>query len=269
MEHPAEIYNKAKRIIFSIFNKDGTLEAYKMLDNYRNKLKPTDWFGLKAELDFYSNHKDEFTLDPTFDFGIKCDFTGNFDGVDNCRIDITTNLDYKRLHDYEAIQRKDNRKYKIVVMDKQTGKIADIFDLNFPIDSSGEGRIFDIALFMPSDSDPDGLRYNFYQDIWEIGSIDTAYYSTHKTTCTDWYIPDFQYLTQNLPDEVNYDEEIKKHAVSSSKVLDRSTNSNIVACAQPFYAITDPHTGEGDWVTKVYWKHPVVADYIDDILFVI
>jgi hypothetical protein len=269
MAHPADYYNKTKGIVFSIYNKEGILPAYIMLENYRNKLPLPSWYGLKAELDFYTKNKDKYILDPTFDYGIKCDFTGNIEGVNNCRIDITTNLDYKKLKDYEPIQRKDKRNYKIVVMDKDSGEIADIFDLNFPFSESGDGRIFEIALFMPSDYDKDGnSRYNFYQ---KIITIDSSYPESEfnlKTISDDWYIPDFDTFSSEIPDdiEIDYDFEIVNHAISSAKTLDKSTESNIVACGQRYYEITDPRDGDGEWVTKLYWKHPVVSDYLDDII---
>jgi len=270
MAHPADYYNKTKGIVFSIYNKSGIIPAYNMLENYRNKLPLPSWYGLKAELDFYTKNKDKYILDPTFDYGIKCDFTGNIEGVNNCRIDITTNLDYKNLKDYEPIQRKDKRNYKIVVMDKDSGEIADIFDLNFPFSESGEGRIFEIALFMPSDYDKDGnSRYNFYQKIITIDSSSPESEFNLKTISDDWYIPDFHTFSSEIPDDIefDYDLEIVNHAISSAKTLDKSTESNIVACGQRYYEITDPRDGDGEWVTKLYWKHPVVSDYLDDIIY--
>jgi len=264
--HPADLYNQVKGIVFSILNRDGDLAAYKALDNSQSKLPLNAWYGLKAELDFYTKYKDKYTLDPIFDYGIKCDFTGNIEGDNNCRVDITTNLNFKKLEQYDAIQRKDKRKYKIVVMDKLSGEIADVFDLNFPIDSSGDGRLFEIALFVPSSSGKDGLKYDFYQEIIQIGSSDPEYDAILKHTCTDWYMPDFEYMLSNLPQEVALQKEINDYAVSSAKVLDKSTDSNIVACGQRFYNVTDPHTGEGEWITKLYWKHPVIENYLDDHL---
>ncbi|TWI20358.1 hypothetical protein [Sphingobacterium siyangense] len=264
--HPAEQFNKAKAQVFSIYNRDGDVPAYKLLEAYRGSLPITAWYGLKAELDFYTKNKDVFTLDPVFDYGIKCDFTGNIDGVNNCRIDITTNLNFKKLKDYDSIQRKDNRKYKIVVMDKDTGKIADIFDLNFPYDNSGEGRMFDIALFMPSSSGNDGLRYDFHQEIITVGTSDPESDNKFITSCTDWYIPDFEYMVSELPEGINIEDEILKHAVFSSTSIEKSTSSRIMACAQPYFNIFNPHTGEGEWITKIYWKHPVVADYLGDYI---
>lgn len=269
MQHPAEYLNKVKSIVFSILNRDGVLQAYNMLDNYRDKLVFTAWIGLKSELDFYTKNKDKYTLDPIWDYGIKCDFVGNIDGINNCRIDVTTNIDYKKLEDYEPIQQRDQRKYKIVVMDKDTGEIADIFDLNFPIDRSGKGRVFEVALFMPMDDDDGEQRYNFYQQIITLGSSQPDIDFKLKTTSTDWYLEDFSYFSKQLPpgeDPLYYENAIKSHAIKGAKVLSKSTSSNIVACGQRDYLITNPRDGDGEWVTKIYWRHPVIENYLDDTI---
>lgn len=121
-EHPATVYNRVKSIVFSRLNRDGIAETYKFLDSQRGTTLPIPaWFGLKAELDFYTGYKDVYTLDPTLDFGIKCDFVGDIDGCERCRIDVTTNINFKRYKEYESIQQKDHRKYKIVLMNKNNG----------------------------------------------------------------------------------------------------------------------------------------------------
>lgn len=270
MSHPADYYNKTKNIIFSIYNKDGATAAYKMLDNYRDHLITPSWYGLKAELDFYINNKDRFTLDPVLDFGLKCDFTGNIDGINNCRLDVTTNINFKNLKDYEPIQKKDKRKYKIVIMDKDTGKIAEVFDLNFPLDLSECGRQFEIALFMPSDSDDDGLKYNFYQQIVSIGSSQPDEEFELKTISTDWYLEDFEYYKSMLIESgkpIKLNKEIEEHAIKGASVLSKSTGFNIVACGQRYFKTFNLQTGDGEWVTKIYWKHPVIKDYLDDIIW--
>lgn len=268
MIHPAEFYNKTKAIVFSTLNKDGNLAAYKMLDNYRSKLQLPSWYGLKAELDFYTKNKTTSLLDPVFDYGIKCDFVGNFDGVNNCRLDITTNLDFKKLETYDKIQKQDDRKYKIVVMDKNSGEIADVFDLNFPLDKTGEGRTFEVALFMPSDSKDGELKYNFYQKIITIGSSQPDEDFELKAISTDWYIEDFDFYNSQLANNetTDYKKKIESHAIMGAKVLSKSTSTNIVACGQSFYNVTNPKDGEGEWLTKIYWKHPVIENYLDDII---
>lgn len=39
---------------------------------------------------------------------------------------------------------------------------------------------------------------------------------------------------------------------------------DLAACGQRYYDITDPRNGEGDWITKLYWKHPVIENYQDN-----
>lgn len=270
MPHQANIYNQAKAIVFSILNKSGITSAYKKLDEFYNSMPITSWYGLKAELDFYIKNKDIYTLDPIFDFGIKCDFVGNIDGINNCRFDVTTNIEFKKLETYDPIQRQDKRKYKIVVMDKDNGSIIEIFDLNFPPDTSGDGRLLDVALFMPSTVTEEGFKYDFYQQIVSIGSSSPDTDFSLKCISTDWYLEDFEHLNSIILNELhnnNYNKEIESHAIMGANVLSKSTNCNIVACGQRFYYKAKGKDIEGDWVTKIYWKHPVIENFLDDIIW--
>lgn len=56
-----------------------------------------------------------------------------------------------------------------------------------------------------------------------------------------------------------------EYLASSAKVISKSTGRNIVACAQCFSRIYDEHDEE-EYYTKFYWKHTVIADYLDDEL---
>lgn len=274
-EHPATVYNRVKSIVFSRLNRDGIAEAYKFLDSQRGTTLPIPaWFGLKAELDFYTGYKDVYTLDPTLDFGIKCDFVGDIDGCERCRIDVTTNINFKRYKEYESIQQKDHRKYKIVLMNKDNGKIEDVFDLNFIPDNFG-GRLFDVALFMPMEYGHDGdPKYNYYQRILTISST-TQTIIEEKEIVTDWYIPDILTKKSDIYEEYEgYDDDsgieetiLKKDLAETAKFLSKSTDYNIVACAQTSRIIINPHTCEEEERTQIYWKHPVIQDMIDDIIY--
>ena len=268
----AELYNTTKNIAFSILLKDGTEAVYKFLSSKYQNFPANMWYGLKAEIDFFIGYKYKYKLDPTLDYGIKCDFVGNIDGCNNCRIDVTTNYSYKKLKDYEAVQKRDNRFYKIVLMNKNTGKLEDVFDLNFPIDNSG-GRLLDIALFMPMDYNSQGdPRYNYYQRILTISSS-TNCVIEEKSIVTDWYLTDI--ITKidefNSYDEVYADNTEKdllnKYLENSAKLLSKTTNLNIVACGQTCNEIIDPRTCETDEITKLFWKHPVIQDLLDDTIY--
>lgn len=274
MAHPAEEYNKIKNMTFSILNKNGDQAAYYYLDQQRSVLPITAWFGLRAELDFYIGYKDKYKLTPSLDYGIKCDFSGMIDRGQLCRIDVTTNIEYKKLKDYDPIQQRDGMLYKIVVMNKETGKIDDIFDLNFPPDNHG-GKLFDVALFMPMDYNEQGdPRYNPYQRIVSISS-ETGEVVREKMLVTDWYLPDIHTTIADIneayegyegEDDLEGDE-LKDYLSEAAKLLTKTTELNIVACGQTSREIIDPRTCEDEEVTRIYWKHPVIKDWIDDVVY--
>lgn len=272
-EHPATIYNRIKAIVFSKLYKDGVSETYKYLDTQREILGIPSWYGLKAELDFFTGYKDEFMLDPTLDYGIKCDFTGDIDGCNRCRIDVTTNIELKRLKQYEGVQQRDHRMYKIVLMNKQTGKIDDIFDLNFLPDNNG-GRLFDVAIFEPMEYGHDGApKYNYYQRILTLSSSMQTVVEEKKLV-TEWYIPDILTKKYEIYEEyADCDDEsgiedklLEKDLAETAKFLSKATDFNVVACGQVIKKM-NPYTYEEDEETRIYWKHPVIQEMIDDIIY--
>ena len=274
MAHPAEKYNKVKNVTFSLLNKNGVVAAYKYLNSQMSELPLHAWYGLKAELDFYTKYKTNYSLTPSLDYGIKCDFSGMIDEGQLCRIDVTTNIEYKKLKDYDPIQKKDGMLYKIVVMNKDTGKIEDIFDLNFPPDNHG-GKLFDVALFMPMDYNGHGEpRYNPYQRIVTISSK-TGNVICEKALVTDWYLPDIHTKMSEIYEAYDdYDgnediegDELRGYLCEAAKLLTKTTDLNIVACGQTNREIIDPRTCEDEEVTRIYWKHPVVKDWIDDVVY--
>lgn len=265
--HPAAIYNESKAQLFSIYHKDGAMKAYSFLNNVlRDQLAYPSWCGLKAELDFYDKYRHKYMLDPIWDYGIKSDFSGDFDGCSHCRIDVTTNLDYKHLSDYDKVMRDSNRCYKIAVMNPQTGQLEDVYDLNFPLDSSGIGRAFDVALFMPADVDKDGCsKYNYYQRIVRIGSSDPTSDFRLIKDVTDWYIPDIHTFISDIPedcDESYYKAELDEFLVGNAKFLSKVTGHHIVACGQRSYECLTPD-GDGEYITKLYWTDPFIEDELE------
>lgn len=189
MKNSAEEYNKIKNMLFAILNKDGRRKAYSFLNSNASILSDKLWKGLKAELDFYVGYQQRFMLTPSLDYGIKCDFTGTISRGEMCRIDVTTNLDVKKLKDFDPIIQRDRFVYKIALMNPETGMLEDFFDMNFLPDNHG-GKIFNVALFMPTDYNRDGVpRYNPYQRIVSVSSSTGMILSENKII-TDWYLPD-------------------------------------------------------------------------------
>ena len=273
MEHPASVYNTIKGMVFSIFQSRGITAAMKFLHYKQSELPYPAWVGLKAELQFYNKYQEAFVLDPIWDFGIKADFTGNIDDCNNCRIDVTTNIEFKKLSTYTSIQRKTHRMYKIAVMNHETGELVDVVDLNFPFDAKMEGRLFDIALFMPAETNRHGeCRYNYYQKIITINSAHPDEDFKLVDYQTDWYIPDIHTEMQDMydahenDDEFDVKSELKEELAQTAKFLSKTMGRNIVACAQRKYEIFDPRTGDGEYATRIYWKHPIIEDELEDVI---
>lgn len=272
MVNEAELYNKVKKITFSLLNKDGETKAYNYLKCNKSVLPIKAWKGLKAELDFYVGYKNKYCLTPSLDYGIKCDFTGTIEKGQMCRIDVTTNINFKKLKDYDPILQRDKMIYKIVVMN-ETGKLDDIFDLNFLPDNHG-GKLFDVALFMPTDYNSQGdTRNNPYQRIVTVSSA-TGLIVEEKEIVTDWYLQDihnkmidlYEYYEDNDVEEDLVSKELGKYLEDSAKLLSKTTELNIVACGQTNREIIDPRTCEDEEITRIYWKHPVIEEWIGDII---
>lgn len=273
MAHPAEIYNKIKNITFSLLNRDGKANAYNYLNSKKSELSESSWKGLKAELDFYVGYQQIFSLTPTLDYGIKSDFVGILDKNGMCRIDVTTNLDVKKLKSFDPIIQRDNLLYKIAVMNPETGLLEDVFDMNFLPDAHG-GKIFNVALFMPMEYNRHGEpRYNPYQRIVSVSSTTGEILSEEKIA-TDWYLPDihtkeseiYEYYEDYDGEEDLVGIELRKYLSEAAKLLTKDTELNIVACGQTCKQIIDPHTCEEEEYTKIYWQHPAIEGYLGEEL---
>ena len=131
----ASTYNEIRRIIFSTANnpKRGFALANEWLEKtYKNKLGSRGYAGLKAELYFYEKHRHEFKLTVAGDMGEHADFSGMY-GTDATRFDVTTNLDFKKFHNYEP-HMGDGLYYKIALLDKNNFEIILNYKKNIFID---------------------------------------------------------------------------------------------------------------------------------------
>ena len=273
----AEIYNKVKAIAFSIYNRDGYSAALKCVENNRYQLDPRGFVGLKAELSFFHRNMESLQLTPAWDYGIKCDFSGMFDGR-MCRFDVTTNLDVKKLSDYESIQKKTSILYKLALVDPQSGELLDIVDINFPFNKTGNGRLFDVLIFNPGDRNDNGEdRYNPYQEIYRIDSYDPTNFVMPEDILTDWYIQDIHSFRADTYEQTEFmdddqtkeyvEREVLKYMVQNVKFISKVSGRNIVACGQRKF-VPIGKDGDGEYTTMLYWQHPVIDGYLpDDLCF--
>ena len=271
--HPAELYNKAKDHCLSVYHKYNLNEALKTLNKYSEDLPYPAWIGLKAELIFYSRYFHKYTLDPANDHGIKADFIGDIEGK-RYRIDVTTNIEFKKLENYEPIMQKSDRLYKIAVMNPDTFELEGFYDLNFPYDASRKGRLFDVAIFMPASYNSHGdCRYNYYQKIVSVGSSNPEEDFTEQEICTDWYLPDIGTQMQDIYDAYGDDPdfdiktECNDYLSSSARLLSKSTGRHIVACGCCHRQYLNPKDCDDEYInTQLVWIDPVVESYLPEFI---
>lgn len=262
-QDPAEIYNQKRRIIFSTYDKDPAL-ARQWLDDYKSTLGPRGYAGLKAELAFYEKHRGDFQLVPALDAGDATDFAGVIDGRGH-RIDVTTNVAYKRLASYEPLQAQGDS-YKIAVYD---GRRFDLIDVNFPFCSSCKvGRVLPTAALLSENFNDRGeSQWSNDQILVEICGSCGDYKEANRETTFGLFDFDYWYRELGLAAEevkevgaapIDVRAEIKAHAANAMRYLGKRFDRMLVGVGSPHYEITDPRNGDGEWRYAIELMLPLV-----------
>lgn len=95
-------YMAARRNAFTVYNRYiGSGNAYEMAMDVidRANLDVRRDVGLRAEIDFYHQYRDKYSLTLAEDSGDSCDFAGFINGQP-VRIDVTTNVNFKKVAHY-------------------------------------------------------------------------------------------------------------------------------------------------------------------------
>ena len=127
----------------------------------------------------------------------------------------------------------------------------------------------DIALFMPQDYNSQGdPKYNYWQRILTVDSYNPSELYEEVETVTDWYLPDIHTEMGDLyeADAPDVNGSIENYLVDAARLLSKTTGRNIVACGQlvkKYNSMTD----EEDYYTQLYWRHPVVKNYLGEVIF--
>jgi hypothetical protein len=277
-----EEFNRIRRILYSTFHKGekGQAAAFEYLEGYRKKLDPRSYVGLKAELGFYQKNRKEFSLTVAADVGDHTDFSG-FMAKEPFRFDITTNADYKKLKDYEPLQKDIDAKYKIVVVN-HSGDIEDLIDINFPFcPECEEGRLIDTAVLLPENYNDKG-ESKWTNDQVLVGVCNYCQYFEEYNRISTHFLFDFNTEINNAleseRDRLEYLESIgKKPIFDADKViiehskrvlpyLHRQFDKSIMALADKSYKITNPKDGDGYNCLQVQWRKDLklLDDYIHD-----
>src|SRR3990167_595906 len=267
--NPAEIYNTKRRIILSRFGKDPA-EARRWLEGYRKALGPKGYAGLDAELRFFETFRREMKLVPSLDVGDATDFAGSIDGRMH-RIDVTTNLDFKRLETYEPLQAEGDL-YKIAVYD---GRSFELVDVNFPFcRMCKEGRVLPTAILLGENHDREGIsRWSHDQILVNICGACGDYECGDRVSTS--YMGDFSLRYQMLNEanneaedeggtKIDVEAEIQAYAASAMRHLRNEFGQFLVAIGGPNYQTYGYKGQDGHWAYEIVKKLPLVQSALQD-----
>lgn len=255
VSHPATIYNEKRRILFSTVHnpKKGFEEAYRYLEGYKTCLGPKGYVGLKAELKFYETHRKEFGLTAAGDMGEHADFSGVW-GSAATRFDVTTNLDYKKLHDYEPFI-GEGPEYRIACLDSKSFEVVEMVSLAFRRCTCG-GLYLPYIAMGPENFDAEGVsRWTHDQFLFET-CTDCAE-TEHKDTFTHSFMPPPTEYASDLPEDLAPGPAHREYSLQCFRYFRRQLTTNIVALAERRYEVTG-RRGDGHWT----WDFPVIRDFV-------
>lgn len=266
-EHPAITYRNYRAKYFAIAKKHNFKTAYYILDQDRVKFNYSlqDYTGLLSELIFLEHHHDDMDLTPTLDCGDHCDFRGFYE-QSQARFDVTSNLDYKKLKDFEPFQKK-GKPYYIVLIDTTKKTVDRIIDINIPFCDICGGRLISTVIIGNVEYTRQGTPTQT-ERIIKVCSNDLSHNIDFKSF--EYVVPTMgdeqeylhaQYGDEN-PDELNANIDLlpQKHGVNNSLFFSKLIEDKIHACAHDVYTMTDKD-GDGYWETKLFWT----TDLVDTI----
>jgi hypothetical protein len=209
MANAAKRYNEIRRILFCAANNpahgfDTALEW--LATTYRKKLDARSWAGLKAELLLYRDYRERFHLTPAGDFGDHTDFTGIVDG-EHCRIDVTTNFDFKAWGDYEPFV-SEGMHYKIALFDNAHSNLQRFIDLGFPRCPVCETAfLFDVAILGGENFSESGeSQWTHGQSLVRV-CAECGFLERGEIISSHWLFPVSEYLKEYCDYLVGHNED--------------------------------------------------------------
>ena len=265
--NPAEIYNDKRRIIFAKLLKDPHV-AKQWLEGYRQTLGPTGYAGLAAEVAFFEQYRKSMDLVVTADIGDATDFVGMINGRQH-RIDVSTNINFKRLAAYEPLQ-LEGAHYKIAL---QVQGCFELIDINFPFcPLCRTGRILPTGLLLKENRNAQGeSQWSNDQLLVNICSgCETVEVADRVTTP---FLYDFDSLYQYLnaarheaedpvKTPIDVKAEASAYAKRASRYLSDTFGTRLMAVGGTAYEITNPRNGDGYWTVRFEDQLSLVEDHL-------
>lgn len=270
--HPSDKYLLIRKHVFSTYRKHGLTVSLKLIDSYytKNELDNNHYKGIRAEVGFFDKYQPKLKLWESLDSGNHADFIGSVAGEQH-GIDVTTNVDMKGLEAYSKEQ-SNGYKYLVVLVDPDTLKLIEVFNINFPTCTKCGGKLIDVLLLLPSDRDKDGLvNYQFNQKTVSICSANPEHRevgqeSNYMTWDFDSYLSE---LVHSLDDEdqtnTDLSQHIDKYSISNLKFFKKQFGQNLAAIGSPEYIITDPRDGDGYQGTRLYYRTHFSKELLQEV----
>lgn len=273
-----DIFNKCRRHLFSIYNKYGDLDnaINYVLKGSLYALDKRSIVGLEAELKIYDKHKNDWDLTPTLDCGDHTDFTG-FINKEQVRLDVTTNVEFKKLEDYEKFQ-KEGKRYFIVYFNRRTEE-AELIDINFPFCDCG-GRLMKMVVLEdlntteiysgssitqslitvcshnPQEHFSVEKDYNYI--ITSSVAIDEAVKDSFAIELEDHNIDGIRRMKAQKEYESEVENQIRGRFNHVANFFKTECDSPISVIGEECYHMTDPRDGDGYNDTLVVWSSDIV-----------
>jgi hypothetical protein len=266
-KNTADIYYDVRNAVFKMFDQDPYM-AYDHVDGFEQTLGPKVHDELIAELEFYGKYRDEYRL--VLSDGDKeiTDFKGLIDGRP-FHIDITTNDSYLSLPHDDPFQRG-VFKYKIAVVEKETGVLREFVDINFPYcKKCKEGRVYDIALLLPpKDQLAETKKPKYSQahmricgscgDVNEVERLNDRTIVDYAEQRKQLEAQNHQ-LTQQGEPPLDIDAEITRYALRTTRYLKYAFDNILIGSGGNRFNMTDPNTMTGYYETALEWRHPDIS----------
>ncbi|WGI17956.1 hypothetical protein [Methanonatronarchaeum sp. AMET-Sl] len=244
--------------LFYKFNGENIRSAKEFLET---KDIPSTWkAGLEAELFFYKKFETKLSLTPTLDAGDNSDFSGDYNGP--ARFDVTTNLDYKSLIDYEKSQ-YDWGDYYIALFDRKAREF-EILDINFPFcDKCGEGRLFPIIVVEEANNKP--FNWVSLYEACSYDGYDSQKIIEEQVLCPtpSELIEDFKHPSVQMKKR----ETLRKYSEALKRFFKYKNQKIPFLLGEYDYIITD-REGGGYWGLNIRWEHPVLKDVYNPDAFI-
>jgi len=268
-EHPAELFNKVRRHMFSVYEKTHDFDkALEVLNSYQ--ISKAWKHGLKAELLFYNKFYTKLKLDPLLDAGVKADFSGvrNRQAVN---FDVTTNLEYKDINKYANVVQRKRKRYEIALVNLKSEEV-EFFPLRFPICQEC-GLFSHYILFMSRPSRDVTWSQSTSQALirhcpncWEFEIVEEYSYYIPSILVELEELLSLQASEETRDPKFNVNNFVKTESISLVQSFESESQKLISALSEGDYIITDPRNADGYYGGRILWVHPLAKGFFGDTI---